>query len=81
MGLRSSQLRSASIMVPSHLLSQENIGHSLRREFLVHRRGVPAFDQRQTGGLVPGDHRRLGIRLLIVRGGQSFTQQVSHGVL
>ena len=78
---RASQtLLSASGMMPIRFLSQEDIGYALRREFFLHRRGLFALDQRQTGLLVQSDDRRR-VRLRIGSSGQTPIQQVRHYIL
>jgi hypothetical protein len=72
-------LLSASGMVPFHFLSQKDCGHALGCRFLWRHCGLSALDQRQARFLVPGDHRRLGIRLGVTCG-EPFAQQVSHRV-
>jgi hypothetical protein len=77
----SQTLLSGSVMLPSDLLSQQNVGHPIWRQLSVWQCGMLALNQRQARLFVPGDQRRREIGFRVRRDGQALAEQVSHRVL
>jgi hypothetical protein len=68
-------------MMPSRFLSQEDIGHPLRRQLLFSRGGLLALDERQTRFPVGSDDGLWYIWFFVHRNLETFAQQVGYRIL